>query len=173
LDAAMQRTLPRVVDLVMNETREILVLSALPGRSLSILMQRSLRPQLAHARHLASAGRWLGRFHRMTGGAMHGDFWPRNVLFASDAVSGVVDWEHARAEGSPWDDLFLLPMEFARHAPSWRHRGAHREIARAFFERGPLAAAIDAYFRAYAAETGVARASIDEELRAWFAQPPI
>jgi aminoglycoside phosphotransferase len=167
LDAAMRRTLPRVVDLVVNETREILVLAALPGRSLSILMQRSMRPRLAHARHLASAGRWLGRFHRMTGGAVHGDFWPRNVLFAADDVAGVVDWEHARVEGSPWSDLFLLPMEFATRAPSWRPRDARREIAHAFFERGPLARAIDAYLRAYAAETGVARASIDEELRAW------
>ncbi|WP_427165446.1 phosphotransferase family protein [Streptomyces sp. C1-1] len=36
--------------------------------------------------------------------AVHGDFWPGNVLVRDGRVSGVVDWEHARTAGSPLAD---------------------------------------------------------------------
>ncbi|MCH5670802.1 phosphotransferase family protein [Streptomyces gilvus] len=36
--------------------------------------------------------------------AVHGDFWPGNILLRGGRVSGVVDWEHARTAGNPLTD---------------------------------------------------------------------
>ncbi|HEX2835403.1 MAG TPA: phosphotransferase [Thermoanaerobaculia bacterium] len=165
LDERMRATLPEVHDFVVNEAHEMLVLSALPGRSLSILMQRALRPRAAHVPQLVAAARWLGRFHRATGAAAHGDFWPRNILYGASAeVSGVVDWEHARTDGSRWHDVFLLPLLFVMDAPSWGRRDPQAEFRRAFTGRGVLADAVETYFRVYASEAGVERGIVEAEL---------
>jgi phosphotransferase family enzyme len=164
LDARLRPTVPRVEEFVTTQSHELLVLSALPGRSLSILMQRSLRPRVAHVPHLLAAARWLGHFHRVTRTAAHGDFWPRNILFSpSSEVSGVVDWEHANTLGSQWKDVFLLPVLFATDAPSWGLPDPHVEFRRAFTGRGALAGAIDSYFRIYATEAGVERGLIETQ----------
>lgn len=142
LDASLRATVPRVEDFVTTEAHELLVLSALPGRSLSILMQRSLRPRTAHVGHLLAAARWLGKFHRSTGAA-HGDFWPRNILFdESGEVSGVVDWEHASIGGQQWNDVLLLARTYVEDAPAWFGRNGAKEMH----------PAVDAYLRTYSAE---------------------
>jgi len=169
LDARLRGTVPRVEEYAANGAHELLVLSALPGRSLSILMQRSLRPRSTHVAHLLAAAKWLGAFHRVTRTAVHGDFWPSNILFRSpNEVSGVVDWEHARVNGSRWNDVFLLPLLFATDAPSWRAFDPAREFVRAFCTpfrgRNAIADGIEAYFRTYAREAGVDRGILDVEL---------
>jgi aminoglycoside phosphotransferase (APT) family kinase protein len=150
--------LPRV----QRHDGEGLALSPVPGQPLWISMQRSLRPRRAHASHLASAGRWLGRFHAATRSgdevAVHGDFWARNILFQGDEVSGVVDWEHGALCGTPWKDLFTLPLLFVRDAPRWIARRPARHAASDI---------IDAYFRAYVAEAGGDVRSLREELERW------
>lgn len=164
LDASLRATVPSVEEFVTTDGHELLVMSALPGCSLSILMQRSLRPRTTHVPHLLAAARWLGAFHRQTN-AMHGDFWPRNVLFETGSeVAGVVDWEHARIGGSRWDDVFLLPLLYATDAPSWRRRDRLSDFRSAFSGDGPLATAIDAYFRAYGEAAGVEQRAIADAL---------
>ena len=109
---------PRVEDYSLDKTHETLTLTPLRGRALDISMQRSIFPRASHRQQLLSAARWLGHFHRTTE-AVHGDFWPRNVLFTGSEVTGVVDWEHGGLGGDRWRDVFLLPHEFATKAPSW------------------------------------------------------
>ena len=163
LDERLRATVPDVLDFRVNDSHELLVMSPLPGRSLSILMQRSLRPRATHVPHLLSAARWLGRFHRATRTAAHGDFWPRNILFVDNDVSGVVDWEHARMHGSQWHDLFLLPMLFVTNPPSWSRIDAHAEFRRAFTGRGALSDAVESYFCVYASEAGVQRGIVEAQ----------
>lgn len=45
--------------------------------------------------------------------AVHGDFWPGNLLVGDGGLSGVVDWELARASGHPYRDIFKFPMSYA------------------------------------------------------------
>lgn len=169
LDGAMRATVPRVEQFATTGGHEVLVTSALRGCSLSILMQRSLRPRSGHVRHLLAAARWLGTFHRMTRSAVHGDFWPRNILFTSpDEVSGVVDWEHASARGaSQWDDVFLLPLLYVTDAPLWRATDRIEEFRRAFASGGRLAPSVDAYLRTYASAAAVDRDAIPTELASY------
>lgn len=153
--------LPRVLEMVRGRTAEVLVLSPLPGRPLSISMQRSLRPYAAHERHLVAAGQWLGAFHRATakGGlsgriidttVVHGDFWPRNLLFArKGGLSGVIDWEDAEAGGPFWRDLFTLPFLFAVAPRAWAG-GACEAFRRAFLDETPVRRVVGGYLDAYA-----------------------
>ena len=134
---------PRVEDYSLDKTHETLTLTPVPGRALDISMQRSLRPRGSHRRHLLAAARWLGNFHRIKD-AVHGDFWPRNVLFTGDEVTGVVDWEHGGLGGDRWRDVFLLPHEFVTRAPS----GLIRPSPRA-------SAYINAFLREYAKASGI------------------
>ena len=41
---------------------------------------------------------------------LHGDFWPGNILWAKDEISGVLDWEYA-AIGDPVSDLAVASLE--------------------------------------------------------------
>lgn len=51
---------------------------------------------------------------RLPGNLAHGDFWLGNVLFESESVSGIVDWEWAQSEGLPAADaLHMLLMSYA------------------------------------------------------------
>ena len=139
---------PRVEDYAIDKTHELLVLEPLAGRSLDISMQRSLRPRRAHRRHLVAAARWLGEFHR-TKEAVHGDFWPRNILFAGSELSGVVDWEHGSLGGDPWQDVFKLADEFAR----WR--GA----------RASTAPSLNPYLDVYAKAAGLEKKLVRRKYR--------
>ncbi|MFN2240248.1 MAG: phosphotransferase, partial [Thermoanaerobaculia bacterium] len=149
---------------------EVLVLAALPGRPIGISMQRSARPHASHRRHLASAGAWLGTFQRATApvpfrgtiderSAVHGDLWPRNVLTAGEAqVSGVIDWEAGAASGPFWTDLFTLPLLFAIGPDE----DTARAFRRAFLEESAARRAVDGYFDAYCATSGLPRGALRE-----------
>ena len=41
---------------------------------------------------------------------LHGDFWPGNILWIKDEISGVLDWEYA-AIGDPLSDLAVASLE--------------------------------------------------------------
>ena len=41
---------------------------------------------------------------------LHGDFWPGNILWIKDEISGVLDWEYA-AVGDPVSDLAVASLE--------------------------------------------------------------
>ncbi|MCW2614753.1 MAG: hypothetical protein JWN08_1747 [Frankiales bacterium] len=45
--------------------------------------------------------------------AVHGDFWPGNLLVGRAGLSGVVDWELARPSGHPYRDVLKFPMSYA------------------------------------------------------------
>lgn len=166
LPPAIAEPLPTVLEIVHGPTAEVLVLSPLPGRPLSISMQRSLRPHAAHERHLIAAGAWLGAFHRATAEesllgrviettAVHGDFWPRNLLFArGGGLSGVIDWEDGAASGPFWRDLFTLPFLFAVAPRAWAE-GSREAFRRAFLDETRLRRAVGAYFEAYARAAGI------------------
>jgi hypothetical protein len=144
LPETLRATLPEVREFGVTAHHELLVLGGLPGQPLWLSMQRSLRPHAAHARHLIEAGRWLGEV-RAAAPVVHGDFWPRNVLFRGTTLTGVVDWEHGAASGEPWDDLFTLPFLFATGAPAWGRIDKLRAFRRAFLEENR---AMRAYFEA-------------------------
>lgn len=168
LPASLVSTLPSVLDSLESGGSEILVLSILPGRPLGISMQRSLRPHVSFAAHLAAAGEWLGHFHRTTAegtfsgrvddrASIHGDLWPRNVLTdPSGATTGVVDWESGEESGPFWRDVFTLPMLFGAEGEGDPVLGAERTIA----ATGALGAAIRGWFDAYCRTSGVPRRSL-------------
>lgn len=155
------KPLPRVLETLHGASEEIMILSPLPGRPLSISMQRSMRPHAAHARHLIAAGTWLGAFHRATAEGtlagrvidttvVHGDLWPRNLLFAHRGeLSGVIDWEDAAESGPFWRDLFTLPFLFAVAPRAWAE-GSGKAFRRGFLDETPARRVVGAYFEAYA-----------------------
>jgi aminoglycoside phosphotransferase len=168
LPATLSSTMPKVLDYTRGSDAEVLVLAALPGRPIGISMQRSARPHASHRRHLESAGAWLGSFQRSTAPipfrgtidertAVHGDLWPRNVLTAAESqVSGVIDWEAGAVSGPIWMDLFTFPLLFAM-GPG---EDAARGFRRAFLEESAARRAVDGYFDAYCATSGLPRGAL-------------
>lgn len=57
--------------------------------------------------------------------AVHGDFWPGNILVRDGRVSGVVDWEHARTSGSPLCDPARFVVGYCEYLDR-RTRPGHR-----------------------------------------------
>lgn len=57
--------------------------------------------------------------------AVHGDFWPGNVLLRGGRVSGVVDWERARTSGSPLADPARFVVAYCEYLDR-RTRPGHR-----------------------------------------------
>ncbi|RJQ85474.1 phosphotransferase family protein [Amycolatopsis panacis] len=55
--------------------------------------------------------------------AVHGDFWPGNVLVERGAVSGVVDWEWAEPAGSPVRDLARFVLAYSHYLDRHTRRG--------------------------------------------------
>jgi aminoglycoside phosphotransferase len=43
---------------------------------------------------------------------VHGDFWMGNLLMGDDGIEGVVDWELARLNGLPFQDIFKFPTSY-------------------------------------------------------------
>lgn len=168
LPANLLSTIPKVLDYIRGAEAEVLVLGALPGRPIGISMQRSARPHASHRRHLESAGAWLGSFQRATApvpfrgtiderSAVHGDLWPRNVLTAEESqVSGVIDWEAGAASGPFWTDLFTFPLLFAIGT----EEDSARAFTRAFLEESTARRAVDGYFDAYCATSGIPRRAL-------------
>jgi aminoglycoside phosphotransferase (APT) family kinase protein len=64
--------------------------------------------------------------------AVHGDFWPGNVLLSAGRVTGVVDWEAGSLAGEPVRDIVRFALMYAlyldrRTRPGRRVKG-HREL---------------------------------------------
>lgn len=55
----------------------------------------------------------------------HGDFWPGNILVSGDRVTGVVDWENARAAASPLADPARFVIAYCEYLDR-RVRPGHR-----------------------------------------------
>ena len=43
---------------------------------------------------------------------VHGDFWMGNLLMGEERIEGVVDWELARLNGLPFQDIFKFPTSY-------------------------------------------------------------
>lgn len=158
-------TVPRVLRIETSARGEILVTTALPGRSAYVDMQGSLVPWRYAGPHFRGAARWLASFHDATasartdeiGGiavrrtAVHGDFWLRNVLIDAAGGIGVVDWEHFVSDGSPFVDLFHYALTYGVSYPFRLYRPADAELAfaRTFLERSRVSRAVRAYLLAY------------------------
>lgn len=174
VDAELRGTMPEVLAFEIQNSHEVMALSALPGRPLDISMQRSLRPRVSHGHHLAAAGEWLGRLHAATRNgpqtAVHGDFWTRNLLFVGQSLLGVVDWEGALPAGERWEDLFTLPLLYATAAPVWFRREPLRDFRDAFTGRGGVAAAVSGYFATYSAQTGIDQRAIRGAFETYLAE---
>ncbi|MEY9874751.1 hypothetical protein ABH931_004251 [Streptacidiphilus sp. MAP12-33] len=83
----------------------------------------------AHPRleHLAALGRRLRRHHARQV-AVHGDYWPGNILTLRGTVSGVVDWERSLPCGSPVRDPARFVLSYSQYLdghtrPGHRVRG--------------------------------------------------
>jgi hypothetical protein len=58
---------------------------------------------------------WYASVH-IPGGIVHGDFSLGNVLFKSDNLAGVIDWDHVRKNGIPLvDALFMIVNTYTGH----------------------------------------------------------
>jgi hypothetical protein len=149
---------------------ELMLLSALPGRSAYAEVRSAVRPQRCLRDHFEQAASWLARFHASTrragtpasssGGALaacaaHGDFWARNLLFQDGRLTGVVDWEHGRDEAPVYEDLFHFPLTYGLHYPWSRRRPVPSEDAfrLAFLADNALSRAVTRYFRRYCTDT--------------------
>lgn len=107
LPPQLRGAIPEVLAVDTYERGELLVQTALPGRSAYVTMQSSFVPWRSIDLHFDTAARWLAAFHDSTRvnatctvgkftipmSATHGDFWARNVMHEGTALA-VVDWEH-------------------------------------------------------------------------------
>jgi hypothetical protein len=150
LPPPVRATVPEVLRFQAGAWGEVLVLSALPGRSAYLDMRASLLPSRFLERHFGAASRWLAAFHDATG-ATHGDFWPHNLLLDGNRVS-VVDWENFRPSSSPYIDLVHFPLTYGQ---SFRYADPETSFARTFLEPTPLSRAVAGYLRDYAARRGL------------------
>lgn len=169
LPAALRDTLPKVAARCEADELEIQLETLLPGRSAYVEMRASFVPSLRARRHFRAAGRWLAEFHAATrwpdgSVAVHGDFWPRNLLLdSSGAATGVVDWEWYRPAGSPFRDLFDFAVGYALAWP-WadeRPRDPLEALTRAFVGPGRVFRAVREYLDDYAAAVGIDRADLE------------
>jgi hypothetical protein len=67
----------------------------------------------------------LGR-HVAPRTAVHGDFWPGNLLTDRGVITGVVDWEWAEPAGSPVRDLARFALGYSSYLD--RHTRAGRQV---------------------------------------------
>jgi hypothetical protein len=166
LPPALQPTLPRVLRFHESPRGELLVTSMLPGRSAYVEMRSSLAPSRLIDGHFDAAARWLAAFHDATrttatstiGGvtvphsAVHGDFWPRNVLHDGASI-GVVDWEHFVPAGSPFIDLFHYPLAYG--IAYFRRATDPEAFQKTFRENNRVSRAVQRYLRDYASRVGL------------------
>jgi hypothetical protein len=171
LPPELKKTLPRVLRFHTSRRGELLAMTSLPGRSAYIDMQGSLTPWRFVDQHFDAAARWLAAFHLATRtsdtstvngvevphSAMHGDFWPRNVLLDADGSAGVVDWEHFVPSASPLADLLHYAKTYGINYPWSRYRRVPEAEAlrRTFRETNRVSRAVRWYFERYAELTGI------------------
>lgn len=178
LPPPLKPTLPRV--LLSND--HLLLTTAVPGRSAYIDMQASLAPWRSVDAHFDAASKWLAAFHdatrtavtslvagvRVPHAAMHGDFWPRNVMHDASGNVAVVDWEHFHSSASPFVDLFHYPLAYGMSYPFHGYRfPATREEAfrKTFVENTRVSRAVHRYLRDYAERTGLPRSVLEPAFR--------
>lgn len=151
-------TLPTVLARGDTGDLEVQAETLLPGRSAYVELRGSFFPSWRAERHFGAAADWLAALQNATRGpagtvAVHGDFWPRNLLIdrSTDSI-GVVDWEWYRRSGSPFRDLFDFPVGYALAWP-WideRRRDPLEALTRAFVGPGRVFRTVRAYLRRWA-----------------------
>ena len=164
LPPELRRTIPELLRCDINASGEIVIVSAVPGRSAWLDMRAALMPSRLVGRHFEAAGRWLSDFHESTRHddtttAKHGDYWAHNVLLDGDGTVSIVDWEHFAPRASRFADLFHYPLTYGLAYP-WRlYRGlpAEEAFARTFVEPNRVSRAVRGYMDRYAVRTGLAR----------------
>ena len=182
LPPELRSTIPKVIGFHSTPRGELLLMTALSGRSAYIDMQGALAPWRYVEEHFDAAARWLAEFHLATrsssssrvGGvtvphsAGHGDYWPRNVLLADPGAVGVVDWEHFMTAASPLTDLLHYATTYGLNYP-WK--GYHRApeaiaLRRTYFEDNRVSRAVRRYLRLYVERTGIPQAAVDAAIAA-------
>ena len=176
ITAELQKTIPDLLRTYSDSRGEVLVVSALPGRSAWHEMHTSLLPSRRVGAHFERAGRWLAAFHEATRHdeettAVQGDFWAHNILHNSDNVA-VIDWEHFTPNGSRYIDLFHYPLTYGQAYPGrfYRKLDAETAFARTFLEKNHLSRAVREYLHSYRADTGIRRVRMAAAFRELLAQ---
>ena len=168
LPPALKTTLPRV----LQSNDHLLVTTAMPGRTAYMDLQGSLMPWRSVDAHFEAAAKWLAAFHDATRtratsvidgievphSAMHGDFWPRNVMHDAGGNIAVVDWEHFQSSASPFIDLFHYPLAYGMSYPfhrGYRFPGEEEAFRKTFVENTRVSRAVRRYLRTYATLAGL------------------
>ncbi|AWT46610.1 hypothetical protein DMT42_32830 [Streptomyces actuosus] len=73
--------------------------------------------------------------------AVHGDFWPGNVLVSGGRVTGVIDWERARRAGGPLADPARFVVAYSEYLDR-RTRPGHRVPGHPGLVAGPPGTAL-------------------------------
>jgi hypothetical protein len=156
LPADLRKTIPEVIHFENSIDGELLVTTALAGRSAYVEIQGSLRPVRHVDRHFDDAAEWLASFHAATAGsdpgertgswsaASHGDFWARNLLLGETGGTGVVDWEDFSLLAAPFTDLFHFPLTYGLAYPwqNYRRLPAEAAFSRTFLEPNHISRAV-------------------------------
>lgn len=161
-------TIPQVRAYGEFEGAEVLLLTALPGRSMDREMKFEYIPRAHVRRHFARAKRWLTTFQQGRERGAHGDFWTRNILL-TDTATSVVDWEHYDPDGDPLDDVFHFALTYAM-AFRWEMRqraDAVERFQRGFAERNVVAWETRAWFAHFAAARRLSPRAMQRSMRAW------
>ena len=160
----LQEAIPDLLRAYTDSRGEVLVVSALPGRSAWQEMHASLLPSRRIGAHFQCAGRWLAAFHEATRHdeettGVHGDFWAHNILHDSHDNVAVIDWENFTPAGSRYIDLFHYPLTYGQAYPGrfYRQLDAGTAFARTFLEKNRLSRAVREYLESYSARTGIRR----------------
>ncbi|MDP9192677.1 MAG: phosphotransferase [Acidobacteriota bacterium] len=162
--AELQKTIPDLLRTYSDNRGEVLVVSALPGRTAWLEMHASLLPSRRVGAHFECAGRWLAEFHEATRHddettAVHGDFWAHNILHDRNDNVSVIDWENFTPAGSRYIDLFHYPLTYgqAYPGPFYRKRDAETAFAKTFLEKNRLSRSVRYYLESYCTRTGIPR----------------
>jgi len=157
---ALPRSTPKVIRYEQTGDAEVMVLSALRGRSAYVEMQQAFAPSRLAARHFDAAALWLAAFRQAMPNASHGDFWAQNLLISDDGEVGVVDWERFATEDSPFSDLFHFPLTYGLNF-RWKPGATTEEkFAMTFLERNRVSVAVRRYLSRFA-KTSMASLSAD------------
>lgn len=168
----LRKTIPDLLRTYSDARGEVLVVSALPGRSPWHELHASLLPSRRVHAHFEQAARWLAAFHQTTRHddettAVHGDFWAHNILHDSNDNLSVIDWENFAPAGSRYLDLFHYPLTYgqAYPGPFYRPLDAETAFARTFLQKNPLSRAVHQYLEIYRARTGIPHPKITAAFR--------
>jgi hypothetical protein len=164
----LRASVPEVRSYEENGATEVLIASAVQGRSMYRTMKSALWPH-AHVRgHFAAAAGWLAQFQNGRELGSHGDFWARNILLARGATS-VVDWEHFDPDGDPLADVFHFPLTYAL-AFRWELReraDSVEKFRRAFAVPNVLSSAIREWMSEFGAARGLDRSALRARMLTW------